>query len=151
MENNDITISGSEATWVMPRLEGELGGTYMGRFVFRCFLDPLRQLQAGKDYRELLGNLGGQASEVEAQLAFCLTQLKHRVIKSPPFWSSTLQDSGIQGNLGDLNVISEVNNAAFRAEALFKEKIAKEREAVLDRSIKVAEELLKKQSDEEKE
>ena len=48
MENSeDITIEGSEATWIMPRTDSELGGTYTGVFRFRCFLDPLKELQSG--------------------------------------------------------------------------------------------------------
>jgi hypothetical protein len=145
MDNNDIILNGSTATWQMPRTEGDLGGTYIGTFQFRCFLDPMRQLQAGKEYRSLLGDLAAQATEDEGRLAFALIQLKYRVLSCPPFWSSTVQESSIQGNIGDLNVISLVFNAAFLAETLYKEKIAKEREAILNRSIKVAEDLLQKE------
>lgn len=149
MENTDIVIDGSESTWVLPRTEGEMGGTYTGTFVFRCFLDPLRQLQAGREYRELLGSLSTQASDSEGNLAFALVQLKHRILKSPPFWTSTLQDSGMAGNVGDLNVISLVLDAAIRSENSFKEKVIKEREEILNRSIKVGEDLLHSQNTEE--
>jgi hypothetical protein len=143
MENDtDIIINGSEATWIMPRTDGELGGTYTGTFIFRCFLDPLRQLQAGREYRELLGSLGAQASESEGNISFALCQVKNRLIKGPPFWTSTLQESGMSGNIGDLNIIAMVLDAAIRSENLFKEKIAKERESALDRGIKVGEEIL---------
>jgi hypothetical protein len=148
MDNNDIILNGSVATWQMPRTEGDLGGTYTGLFQFRTFLDPLRQLQAGKEYRALLGELAIQATEDEGKLAFALVQLKHRILKAPPFWSSTLQDSGMSGNIGDLNVITLVLDAAFLSENLYKEKIAKEREAILERSIKVAEDLLQKEQKE---
>ena len=146
--DTDIILEGSQATWKMLPTVGDLGGTYTGTFVFRCFLSPLEQLQAGREYRELLGGLGGQASESESSLSFALTQLKHRVIKSPPFWSSTLQDSGIAGNVGDLNIISMVLDASIRSESLFKARIQKERESLLDRSIKVAEEKLKEEVEE---
>ena len=145
MDNNDILIEGSQATWRMPRMEGDLGGTYTGVFVFRTFLDPLRQIQAGKEYRALLGDLAINAGDAESNLAFALTQLKHRIIKAPPFWESTLQDSGIAGNVGDLNIIAAVLDAAIRSENLFKEKIQKERDAILERSIKVGEQLLPKE------
>jgi hypothetical protein len=144
--NNDITLEGSVATWRMDKMEGGIGGSYTGTFQFRTFLDPIRQLQAGKEYRSLLGELAVQASEEEGNLAFALVQLKHRILKSPPFWSSTLQDSGMEGNIGDLNVIAAVLDAAIRAENLFKEKMKSERDAVLNRSIKIAEELQLKQN-----
>ena len=146
--DTDIVLEGNLATWKMSPTIGDLGGTYTGHFTFKCFLSPLEQLQAGREYRELLGGLGGQASESESSLSFALTQLKHRVIKSPPFWSSTLQDSGIAGNVGDLNIISMVLDASIRAESLFKARIQKERESLLDRSIKVAEEKLKEEVEE---
>jgi hypothetical protein len=141
--NTDITIDGYEASWAMPRLEGELG-TYTGVFKFKCYLNPISQLQAGRDYRELLGSLAAQATDGEANLAFALTQLKHRIVSAPPFWTSTAQDDGgIQGNIGDINVILAVLDAAIRSEQLFKDKIAKEREALLNRSIKVAEKIVR--------
>lgn len=145
--DNDIVLDGSTATWRMPLTNGDLGGSYTGTFQFRTFLDPLKTLQAGREYRELLGSLAIQATDSEGHLAFALTQLKHRVIKAPPFWTTTLQESGIEGNVGDLNIISLVLDAAIRSETLYKEKIAKEREAVLERSIKVGEDLLHKDDD----
>lgn len=145
MENiPDLVIEHSTATWSMPMMDGELGGTYRGTFKFKCFLTPIEQLQVGRKYRALLGDLGSQASQTEGSLAFALTQLEVRVISAPPFWGSTSQESGISGNLGDINVIMAVLNAAISAEELYKNNIQKEREAVLERSIKIAEELQKK-------
>lgn len=144
----DIIIDGSHATWVMPRMDGNLGGTYTGRFVFKCFLLPTATLQAAREYRDLLGSLAVQATDAESDLAFALTQLKHRIISSPPFWSSTLQESGIAGNIGDLNVIASVLDAALRAESQFKANVLKERTEILDHTIKVGEDLLKSQNKE---
>lgn len=148
MNKNDIVLNNSTATWVLPPTQGELGGTYTGRFVFRCFLDPLQDLKAGREFRELLGSLAIQATEKETNLAFALTQLKHRIISSPPFWSSTAPDSGIEGNIGDINIIALVLEAAMVSEELFKEKVKLERDFSLERSIKLAEELQKKNSGE---
>lgn len=147
--DTDITIENSIATWVMPQTSGDIQGTYTGTFQFRCYLDPIRQLQAGREYRELIGPNALLATETEGNLAFALTQLRHRVLKSPPFWSSTLQDSAFAGNIGDLNIITMVLDASIRAENLYKEMMAKEREAILDRNIKVSEEMIKNQSGEE--
>lgn len=146
MENTDIVLEGSTATWKMPNIEGELGGTYTGTFVFRTFLDPLTRIQAGKELRALLGDLGAHASDEEVHLAYALVQLKHRIVKSPPFWSSTLQESGMAGNIGDVNVISVVLSASTLAESLFKEKIAIEREELLNRNIKIVEDLMQQKA-----
>lgn len=142
-DSPDITIEGSEAVWVMPRTDGELGGTYTGVFRFRCFLDPLKELQAGREYRELLGTFATQATDTESKLAWALSQLKHRIIKAPPFWTSTLQDSGYAGNIGDMGILTLVTDAAFRAEVLFKAKIQKEHNEALELAIKISEEKLK--------
>jgi hypothetical protein len=146
MENTEMTIEGSTATWVMPRTDGELGGTYTGSFQFRCYLNPIQILQAGREYREFLGSLGAQASITEGHLAYALSQLKYRILKAPPFWTSTLQESGIQGNIGDLNVILVILDAAMDAEKIFKENAAKERESLLDRAIAAGEQRLAEQN-----
>lgn len=140
MEKSDIVIDGQNATWIMPATHGQVSGLYTGTFQFRCVLDPLRSLQAGREYRELLGRNAVLASEEDSDLAFALTQLKHRVLKAPPFWSSTTQDAEFAGNLPDLNIIAIVLDAAIRAENLYKQLMAEQREAILNRSIKVAEE-----------
>lgn len=145
MDNNDIILDGSTATWVLPPTDAQTGGTYTGRFVFRCFLTPTQSLQAGRDYRELLGQYGTMITEAEGSLAFALAQLRQRVLKAPPFWTSPLQDAGYAGNIGDTGIISIVLDFAIRSENLFKEKIKAERDVALEQSIKVAEDLLQKE------
>ena len=148
MTNTDITFDGSIATWTLPPTDGEVQGTYTGTFQFRAFLDPIRQLQAGREYRELLGPNGGMAAEHEGQMAFCLTQLKHRIIKAPPFWTSTLQDSSMAGNIPDLNILLIILDASIRSENAYKEKVAKERELALNRSIGIVEKILEDEAKE---
>jgi hypothetical protein len=145
MTDNDFTLDGSTATYILPPTQGDIQGTYTGTFVFRCFLDPIRQLQAGREYREYLGKHAVLATEVDDNLSFALSQLKHRILKAPPFWTSTIQDSGIAGNLPDLNIIVLILQAAMRAENLYKEKMVELRESILDRTIKVAEDKAKEE------
>ena len=147
--SNDILIEHNVANWTLPPTQGDLGGTYTGAFQFRTFLSPIQQLQAGREYRDYLGQHLHLANETEGNLAFALTQLKHRIIKAPPFWTSTLPESGLAGNIGDLNIIALVLDAAIRAENLFKERIAKEREELLNRSIEAGEKILHQDSEEE--
>ena len=92
------------AIWTL-REEGEISGTYSGAFTFKCYLDPLATLAAGRLYRELLGSYGDSASETERFIAFALSQLQKRVIKGPPFWA-TASESGFVGNIPDLNILS---------------------------------------------
>jgi hypothetical protein len=140
---DEITITGSRAKWTMPPTQGELQGTYTGTFEFKCFLTPTEQLQAGREHRALLGNLAHMASEIEYKLAYALTQLKLRIVSAPPFWSSTGQDGGIAGNIGDTNVIGLVLNAAELAETMYKTKMTEERDVLLDSSIRLTEDKIK--------
>jgi hypothetical protein len=147
MDSTDITITGNTASWTLPPTDGEILGTYTGTFHFKCYLTPLAQLEAGREYRALLGNLSTQASDTEGNLSFALVQLKHRIVKAPPFWTATLQDSAYAGNVPDLNIIALVLDRAIYAETLFKEKIAKEREDILNRAIQVGEKLAQKDNE----
>jgi len=150
MENTAFTLNGNVATWTMNRMEGSLGGTYTGRFEFKCYLSPTEQLEAGRIYRGFLGQHAILASDVEGQLAFALSQLKFRIIKSPPFWESAGVESGVSGNIGDLEVLNAILDAAMEAEILYREKVSKEREELLDKSIKLAEERIKENQNESK-
>jgi hypothetical protein len=147
MDNDDIVIKGNIASFNLPPTEGEILGTYSGHFEVKCYLTPTEQLDAGREYRNLLGANAALASETESNLSFALVQLKYRVLKSPPFWSSTLQHSAYAGNIPDLNIIILVLDSAIRAENLFKEKIVKEREEILTKSIKKIEDTLKKEKE----
>ncbi len=143
---NEITFNGTVGIWQMPLTEGEIQGSYSGTFEFRAVLDPIRQLQAGREFRALLGDLSHLASETEYKLALALTQLKHRIIKAPPFWTSAAQDGGIAGNVGDTNIVALVWEAALMAETLYKEKMMAERTGLLDSTIGLAEKKVKDES-----
>src|SRR5271165_3779061 len=83
--------------------QGKVQGNYTGTFTFRCFINPLDNLAAGKVFRELLGPFGADANEDDKFMAFALSQLQKRIIKSPPWWQT---DSVIHGNIPDSFVIS---------------------------------------------
>ena len=139
MDNNDIVLNGSTATWTLLPTQGEVLGTYAGTFQFKCYLTPIQTLEAGREFRSFLGSFSGQATETESNISFALSQLKFRVISAPPFWESTKPETGYAGNIPDLNILSTILDASIRAEDMFKEKVAKDREAILNRSINVAE------------
>jgi hypothetical protein len=129
----------------MPKTDSEVGGTYTGTFVFRTYLNPTELLHAGREYRSYLGQFAMLASETEINLAYALSRLNQLIIKAPPFWTSASQEpGGIAGNIGDLQIIKLVLDASDRAETMFKDKISKEREEILTKSIAKAEALLQK-------
>lgn len=111
-ERSDIILDGSTATWEI-QVDGEIQGTYMGTFKFKCVLTPLQKIAANREYRELLGPHMTMAPEHESNLAFALTQLKHRIVSAPPFWGT---GGSLSGDLPDTNVIMAVLDAAVAAE-----------------------------------
>lgn len=147
--DTDLIIDGSTAVWDMPMTNGEILGSYSGRFVFKCYLSPIDILASGKLYRELMGPQAALAADHDGHIAYSLVQLKYRIVKAPPFWGSHLSDSGIPGNIPDLNILLLVLDRAIQAEILFKEKMSKERDSVLKRTITTAEEMLVEQAGEE--
>ena len=150
MDNpNDVLISGSTATWDMGQVQGEVSGTYMGTFQFRCFLTPTQTLAASREYRELLGPQLMLAPEFEGQLAYALVQTKHRILKAPPFWTAPTQNGELPGNIPDLNVILLVLDAAIVAETKYRESKAKERDEALESAIKASEAKLENDSEDE--
>ena len=113
-------------------MEGEISGTYRGKFTFRCYLDPLSQMAADRLYRELVGPNMQDASEKAKWLAFYLAHLKFRVVKSPPFWKTA--DSLVDGNIADENVISLLASKAFDAELLYKQELKKKKTDALQKA-----------------
>jgi hypothetical protein len=136
--NSDIIISGSIATWELKE-EGKYNGTYVGTFKFKCFLSPTAKIYANREYRELLGVNPVMAGEHESFLAYALTQLKHRIIESPPFWTSTLQSSSFAGDIPDENIITKVLDAAIRSEVKYAEELKSKRDKVIQKAKKLAE------------
>lgn len=138
---DDIIIDGNAATWDINE-EGSIQGSYRGTFKFKCYLTPLDQIAAGRAYRELLGSNPTLVNEHESFLAYALTQLKHRVISAPPFWTSTLQSGPFSGDVPDDNIISSVLNAAIDAEAKYREMMKQKRTGLVSKSKDAAENML---------
>lgn len=137
-ENEDIKIEGDVATWEM-RMEGDIEGTYVGVFKFRCYLTPLQNIAAGTEQRALLGANMALATEHDSFLAYSLTQLKQRVIQAPPFWSSAGVNKSHNGDLPDENVIEAILDAAIRAEIKYKAERRKGKEEAIVRANKAIE------------
>ena len=90
--------------------------SYKGVFQVRCLLNPMAFIAADKLYRELIGGKPSEAHEHASALAFALSQLKHRIVKMPPFWENKEMPGG---HIEDDNVIMEVLNRAIYCEERF--------------------------------
>ena len=149
LKRTDIVIEGNTATWDI-RLDGDINGTYVGTFRFKCFLSPTQKLAASREYRQLLGENPTLILKHEDNLAFALSQLKYRVISAPPFWTSTAQLSGMAGDIPDENIIDAVLDAAIDAELKYVAHLQKKKTESIEKAKKAAERMLA-QHDEEAE
>lgn len=147
-KRTDISINEGDATatWSMTA-HGELQGTYMGQFKFRCYLSPIDRLAAGREYRELIGAHPELATENEKFLAYSMSQLKYRILASPPFWTQ----NEVAGNIPDEKVITAVLDAAFDAEVMFKDSRKKSTKQSIARATKAAEKIVNQQVEEDDE
>lgn len=146
LDRSDIILEGNTASWDI-NLSGEVQGTYIGTFRFKCFLTPTQRLAASREYRELLGPSPTVALEHDDNMAFALTQLKYRVITAPPFWTSSVQTSSMPGDLPDENIIMAVLDAAIGAELKYKKQLKQKTIDALEKAKKAAEKLLKQQEE----
>ena len=149
-ERPDIKIDGNVATWEM-KLEGDISGTYMGVFRFRCYLTPLQQIAAGREERGLMGSNIAVASEHERFLAFALTQLKYRVISAPPFWASANPNGDIPGDIPDEDVIAKILDAAVIAEKKYKDGLKARKDEALQKAKRMIEKIEQQDKAESKE
>jgi len=100
--------------------------TYLGSFEVKCILSPLDQINADKEYREMLGDQLVMASDKAKDHAFALAQCKYRIIESPPFWQTT----GMDGNLKDTNVLVAVLNLCIDSQEMYLDAKKKEQEKI---------------------
>jgi len=134
-KRDDIKIEGDIATWEISAV-GNIKGTYIGTFRFRCFLTPLQQIAAGREERALIGENFAFAADHEKFLAYALTQLKYRVISAPPFWGSSNPNANMPGDLPDPEIVSLVLGSAIDAEVKYKNEIKYRKEAAIERAKK---------------
>ena len=71
---------------------------------------------------------GIRRGETEYAIGLYLSQLKTRIIKAPPFWTSA---PNYPGNINDFNLISFLFEKALSAEILYKDQLKKKREEAL--------------------
>jgi hypothetical protein len=147
LQRSDIIVEGNTATWSM-RLEGDIHGTYVGAFRFKCYLSPLQQIAADRERRELLGPQPFAASEHESFLAYALTQLKYRIISAPPFWASQ-NPAELAGDIADENIIGAVLDAALGAEMKYKSQLKQKKLEAIERSKAAVERMMEDPEEDE--
>lgn len=131
VKESDITLENDVATWDL-LYHGAIAGSYMGTFKFRCFMTPMQLLEADRDYRELLGTNASFAATEADNVAYCLAQLKQRIIESPPFW----KEGGGRfpgGALKDLEILNLVLEAAVQAEVKYRKALTQRHEDAINR------------------
>jgi hypothetical protein len=90
-----MKIENNIGVFTVSELDPETNETYIGEFRVKLILSPLETIAIDRDYRELIGAVNPFMANSEANnLAFALSQLKHRVISSPSFWKGESYDGG---------------------------------------------------------
>jgi hypothetical protein len=130
-EDISININEGTATWNI-QSNGQVGGLYTGQFTFNLMLSPIQEIEADRDYRELLGKNAELASTHIESLAHVLSQLKQRVKNAPPFWYSSV--SRFPGShIKDRDILELVYQAAAEAEIKYRESLKERKESLLKR------------------
>lgn len=121
VKSDEIRLEGQTAVWDMLET-AEVEGTYQGEFKFRTALNPLQEITADREYRDLMGSNEAQAPTRIKNLAYALTQLKYRVLEAPHFWVDGSHLPGSQ--VKDIEIIELVFQAAMLSETKYKALIA---------------------------
>lgn len=148
VEEQDINIdSQGVASWDIDMV-APYGGTYLGAFKFRTVLSPIQEIEADRDYRDLLGKNAEFALSHIENLAYALSQLRHRVISGPPFWFDGV--SRFPGShIRDKEVLEKIFEAAFLAEKKYRKMLNDKHKTAIERMSKFVEEREKQQNEEE--
>jgi hypothetical protein len=121
----NIALNGDgTASWNLEHV-GRDGTLYSGPVRFRCSMDPLQLIAADRDYRRLLGDNAAFADDSVANMAFALSQLRQRVVESPPFWQTGDTEFG-GGRVKDYSVLQTVLSASIAAQEKYEDAIRAE-------------------------
>jgi hypothetical protein len=99
--------------------------TLQGPFRVKGSLSPYDELASGRDMRQLLGAEAVSATDHEVNLAYALSQLRHRIVESPSFWLEASRESFGGAEL-DHNIILKVLNMAIEAEVTSRKNLRNE-------------------------
>ena len=121
-----MRIEDNVGVFTISELDGESNESYVGEFKVKLILSPLETLAIDRDYRELIGPVNPiMASSDANNIAFALSNLKHRVIAHPPFWKG----NGYDGGHISKNVLYVILDRSIELQDLFK----KNKQAEMDK------------------
>lgn len=145
----DIKIENTTGIFTISEFDAETNETYIGEFKVKVVLSPMDILSIDRDYRELIGSVSPLMASSDANnVAFALSQLRHRVIGYPMFWKG----SGYDGGHLPKNVLYAILDASLEAQERFKDMRQKELEKIQKKLTKqVKENKIKKKLDEQEE
>lgn len=127
-----MKIEDNVGIFTISELDQEMNQTLIGEFKVKLTLSPLDILAIDRDYRELLGPVNPLMATGEANdIAFALSQLKHRVLSSPSFWKGL----GFDGGHLPKNVLYSVLDKSIELQDMFKKQKQDEMEAIQARLI----------------
>ena len=90
-----MRIEDNVGIFTISELDNETNETFIGEFRVKVILSPLDILSVDRDYRELIGAINPIMASNEANnIAFALSQLRHRILAYPSFWKGDGYDGG---------------------------------------------------------
>lgn len=90
-----MRIEDNIGIFTISELDDETNETFIGEFKVKVILSPLDILGIDRDYRELIGAVNPiMASNDANNIAFALSQLRHRILSYPAFWKGGEYDGG---------------------------------------------------------
>ena len=120
--NIEIDFYMGTATFFVDMVAAADKATYKGQFKVKCILNPLEYINSDALYRELLGKTNPQyASEYVSQLAYALSQLKYRIIKSPSWFKNN--STGVDGSNVDDKILLQIFEKTIQAEEDYRKGI----------------------------
>jgi hypothetical protein len=112
-----MRIEDNVGVFTISEVSDETNETYIGEFKVKLILSPLDLLAIDRDYRELLGPVNPiMASSDANNIAFALSQLRHRILSYPSFWKGNSYDGGHLPN----NVLYAILDASIEVQDKFK-------------------------------
>lgn len=109
----NLTLNTDSATYLLDTI-APVQGLYKGTFKFKLSMTPIMEINSDREYRSLLGNpTNTDMIPIKVlNMAFIISQLKYRILESPPFWQMT--DDG--KNIEDYSILEELLEASIEAQ-----------------------------------
>jgi len=147
LEGTSLTVnSDGTAKFSVNMVGNKTMQTYIGDFECSCVLSAIDYVNAHKDFVSTIGIANRVLTDPD-EVAYALIQLKYRLNKWGPFWST--DGAALNGShLRDYNVILHINKMCEKAEIEYEKMMKAEYEKTKDKIAKQREEFIKRQMEE---